>query len=185
MSVFFRVGSIPITIFEIEPKIFDRLTSQFFDDSIVKRFREPIVAGASYRPRERPGFGRIFFERTKGDRAELLRGIGFEQMPAAINRVHSLTPIRFTGITLHEAFVRFAQLGTDARGVARFETCLRIQGKSGICRSILNRGGRGVKIYVRLGRTNCPWGGKNLPWAKMVCPRITVRTTRPRSRRPT
>ena len=41
MTIFFRIGTIAVAIFEIDPKIFDRLAFQFLLDPGVNRVREP------------------------------------------------------------------------------------------------------------------------------------------------
>ncbi len=107
MSVFFRIGPIAVTVFEIEAKIFDWFALQFFHDAIEDFLRQFVIRVTEGVGQTR-GVGRVFLDRAQGDRAEALRGVGLKKMRAAINGMHGLAAIRFAGITPNECLIRFA-----------------------------------------------------------------------------
>jgi len=125
VPVFFYVRSISVTIFEIEPEIFHRFATKFFNDAIVNDFCESFVAGPSDCASQARRVGRVFFQRAERDRAQLLRGISFEKMRAAVNRVDRLPPIRFAGVPAHERLVRFAELRDNAGGLVWIKAAAR------------------------------------------------------------
>ncbi len=108
VSIFLRIGAIAVTVFEIEPEIFDRFAPQFFDDAGVNLLRQLLVGIHPEHVRETGRIRRIFFERPQRHRAEFLRGVGLEEMRAAIDRVHRLSAMRFSRITAREGLIRFA-----------------------------------------------------------------------------
>ena len=83
VSIFFVVGAIAVTVFEIEAEIFDRFAFQFLRHAVENLLRQ-LAFRITEHARQSRGIGRIFPQRTQGDRAEPLRGIGFEKMCAAI-----------------------------------------------------------------------------------------------------
>src|SRR2546423_5735556 len=68
VAIFFFLRSIAVTVLEIKPEIFNRLTAQFLDNARVYFFTRRDTDGA----RQRFRVGRIFLERTQRDRAEFL-----------------------------------------------------------------------------------------------------------------
>jgi hypothetical protein len=97
MAVLFGVRTVTVAVLEIEPVVLDRLGAELVDDAGANRCREGdgVAVGRVQveRRRKRWRIGRIFLQRRRCQRPELRRGIGPEQMRAAVDRVHRLTSL--------------------------------------------------------------------------------------------
>ena len=132
MAVFFRVGTIAIAVFKVDAEILDRFSLQFFLHARVDGMRQPrspmlfarrvgiarqlrfqvlgvaehvgqlLDIGQAERLSEDDEIGCILGHRAFGDSAESRRRIGFEQMSAAIDRVHRLAATRLARVLVHE-----------------------------------------------------------------------------------
>src|SRR6185436_5213441 len=82
--------------------------------------------------REREEVRRKLIQRTTGQRTKTLRGIGFEQVRTAVNRVHRLAPAGFAGIMVRVFFVRLPQSISQvvSQGAIRKRRCHGLSSQS-------------------------------------------------------
>src|SRR5258708_23657432 len=114
MTIFFVVGSIPVTVLEVDTKVFDRLALQLLDHPRVDDFgpRSQIDG-----PPEGRCVWREFIKRAERQRAEAPGGVGLEELSAPINGVHRLAPTRVAGIARREHGQRILERCTGAYAI--------------------------------------------------------------------
>ena len=83
------VRPVAIAVFEVDAKVFNRLSAQFLHDTCSNRSGEFCGLEAQH-SREGRSVWRVLLEHPKRDRAELSGGIRSEQMRATVNGVDRL-----------------------------------------------------------------------------------------------
>jgi hypothetical protein len=92
VAVLFGIGPIAVAVFEIQTKILDRLAPQLIAGAFVDAVGQR--GGHSHGSCEGRGIRRVVVERTDGGRPEPRRGIGLEEVRAAVDGVNRLTAVR-------------------------------------------------------------------------------------------
>ena len=92
MPVFFGIGSMPIAVFEVDPKIFDWLVLQLCDGAIKYGLRK-FAARESQAMCERCRVRRVVANQVKRERSQSGGSVGLEKLRAAINYMDRL-PVR-------------------------------------------------------------------------------------------
>ena len=106
--ILFLVGPVAEAILEIDAEVLDRLARELVDDAQVDAIGQAGDPGPSA-PASAAGVGRVLLQRAQRQRAELLRGVGLEQVRAAVDGVHRLPRGRIAGKLLGDAHVRLVE----------------------------------------------------------------------------
>ena len=99
VCVFLRVRSVPVAIFEIDAKVFDRLVAELAYDARSNRLGERGAFVRSDIELQRVGEGprvrRVLLERGEREIAEPAGRVRAKQLRTAVDRVNGLTPFDF------------------------------------------------------------------------------------------
>src|SRR5262249_17722726 len=106
-AVLFVLGPVAEAVLEIDPEVFHRLARQLVDHARVDAVGDGLVEadGGGQRLRIR----RVLLQRAQRAGAELARGVGLEQVGAAVDDVHRLAPRRVARKLAGRADVGFVE----------------------------------------------------------------------------
>jgi hypothetical protein len=118
VMVLLGIRAIAISVLEIHAIVLDRLATKLVGEPRVEPL-ERRVTGDAERVTERLCIWRELVECPQRDGAELWRGVGGEELRAAVDSVNGLSSFVLAGMRAGEAEVRFAQgcLGVGEGGI--------------------------------------------------------------------
>src|SRR5207244_9741897 len=101
VAVFFVVGTVAVSVFEVDAEVFHRLAAELLDHAPVDRLRlRAIDADGGGEGR---AVRRVLLQCAQCELPELLRRVGLEQLRAAVHGVHRLAGGRIAGKAFDEA----------------------------------------------------------------------------------
>ena len=126
VAILFGIGPRAVAVLEIDAEVLDRLARQLLHDARVDRRRERPQAQRHIQSARVRG---VLGERAASHLAQLRRGVGAEQVAAAVDHVHGLPARRVAGVERHERQVRSAQR-VEQRGLRRGQRRIELHGRS-------------------------------------------------------
>ena len=107
--IFFGVGTEAEAVFEVDAKVFDRLTLEFLDDTSVEGAGQLIVAGEGEDPGEGGKVGGELLERAEGRAAQPPGRVPAEEVGAPIDGMDGLAPAGFSRVAFGKRRLGFAE----------------------------------------------------------------------------